>query len=186
MRWPCCSDPETIESRYFRSGQPRNHRLSNQLVYGFSDGIAERTRVEGEPQKLADIRHEALEVLLGRDPVRLNSQQEECLVAVVEHLRLCVPAGGREAWLRAELETWDPWLRQKKGFVEREVLWDRTLEEGVLLIHWATHEDWKAIPEREVAAIQGRFEAAAKRLLALPAESDNPFPLVFAGEVRLS
>jgi uncharacterized protein (TIGR03792 family) len=142
--------------------------------------------VEGESQTLADIRHEALEVLLGRDSGDRDSQEKgACLVAVVEHLRLCVPAGGREAWLQAELETWDPWLRQKKGFVDREVLWDRTLEEGVLLIHWSSHEDWKAISEQEVAAIQGRFEAAAKRRLALPAESENPFPLVFAGEVRI-
>jgi len=142
--------------------------------------------VEGDYQTLADIRHEALEVLLGRDPAERDSPAKEaCLVAVVEHLRLCVPAGGREAWLRAELETWDPWLRQKPGFVEREVLWDRTLEEGVLLIHWSSLEDWKAISEQEVAAIQGRFEAAAKRWLALPAEIENPFPLVFAGEVRL-
>lgn len=142
--------------------------------------------MEGQFQKLSELRHRGLEVLRGDDPAARDSQDEgEGLVAVVEHLRLCVPAGGREAWLRAELETWDPWLRRKKGFVEREVLWDRTLEEGVLLIHWASQEDWKAIPEQEVAAIQRSFEAAAKRWLALPPDSENPFPLVFAGEVRL-
>lgn len=143
--------------------------------------------MDGQRQELADIRHAALEVLLGDATALLRSTGDgDCVVAVVEHLRLRVPKGGREAWLRAELETWDPWLREKKGFVEREVLWDRTLEEGVLLIHWSSHEDWKAIPEQEVAEIQERFEAAAKRWLALPPESDNPFPLVFAGEVRLT
>ncbi|MBM5815056.1 MAG: TIGR03792 family protein [Cyanobacteria bacterium K_Offshore_surface_m2_239] len=143
--------------------------------------------MDGQLQGLADIRHEALEVLLGDDPARVrNGADGECVVVVVEHLRLRVPAGGREAWLRAELETWDPWLRQKQGFVEREVLWDRSLEEGVLLIHWASHEDWKAIPDDEVATIQARFETAAKHWLALPADSDNPFPLLFAGEVRLT
>jgi hypothetical protein len=68
--------------------------------------------------------------------------------------------------------------------VEREVLWDSACEEGILLIHWADPDDWKAIPAPEVAAIQDSFEAAAKRCLALPPQSDNPFPLIFAGEVQ--
>jgi uncharacterized protein (TIGR03792 family) len=143
--------------------------------------------VDGQRQELADLRHEALDVLLRDHPAVLkNRDHGECLVAVVEHLRLSVPTERREAWLRAELDTWDPWLRQKEGFVEREVLWDRSREEGVLLIHWASYEDWKAIPAHEVAAIQARFETAAKRWLALPPDSDNPFPLVFAGEFHLT
>ena len=134
---------------------------------------------------LADIRRGTLEVLKGLERQAGWKTAEGCaLVAVVEHLRLKVPAGGREAWLQAELETWDPWLRQQKGFVEREVLWDSACEEGILLIHWADPDDWKAIPAQEVAAIQDRFETAAKRCLALPSQSDNPFPLIFAGEVQ--
>jgi uncharacterized protein (TIGR03792 family) len=135
---------------------------------------------------LAAIRREARDVWSESNPGAGGTAAEgECVVAVVEHLRLRVPLDGREAWLRAELETWDPWLRGKQGFVDREVRWDNTAEEGVLLIHWASHEDWKAIPEQEVLAIQATFEAAAKRWLALPPESDNPFPLVFAGEIQL-
>lgn len=101
---------------------------------------------------------------------------------VVEHLRLQVPAAWREAWLEAEQRTWDPWLRQQKSFLGREVLWDRDREEGVLLIHWGSRDDWKAIPEGDVAAIQECFEATAKRLLALPLQSENPFPLLAAAE----
>jgi uncharacterized protein (TIGR03792 family) len=103
-------------------------------------------------------------------------------VTVVEHLRLQVPADAREIWVEAELQTWDPWLRAQKGFVGREVLWDNHHQEGVLLIHWANRQDWKAIPEAMVAAVQESFEAAAKQMLSLPPHSDNPFPLVFAGE----
>ncbi len=136
---------------------------------------------------LADIHRGPLEVLQGLDrPGGRIWARGGALVAVVEHLRLKVPAEGKEAWLRAELETWDPWLRQQNGFVEREVLWDCAREEGILLIHWANQDDWKAIPAQEVAAIQSSFEAAAKRCLALPPESDNPFPLIFAGEVQPS
>ena len=100
----------------------------------------------------------------------------------MEHLRLQVPADAREIWVEAELQTWDPWLRAQKGFVGREVLWDNHHQEGVLLIHWANRQDWKAIPEAMVAAVQESFEAAAKQMLSLPPHSDNPFPLVFAGE----
>ena len=106
-------------------------------------------------------------------------------VAVVEHLRLQVPEEARQAWLEAELKTWDPWLRKQKGFLGREVLWDIERQEGVLLIHWADRQDWKAIPMPEVAAIQQEFESAAKEILALPHHSDNPFPLTYSGETSL-
>jgi uncharacterized protein (TIGR03792 family) len=107
-------------------------------------------------------------------------------VTVVEHLRLQVPADAKEIWIEAELQTWDPWLREQKGFLGREVLWDNRRQEGVLLIHWATRQDWIAIPEAMVAAVQERFEAAAKKRLSLPAHSANPFPLVYAGETSRS
>ena len=107
-------------------------------------------------------------------------------VTVVEHLRLQVAADAREVWIEAELQTWDPWLREQKGFVGREVLWDNRLQEGVLLIHWANRQDWIAIPESIVAVVQQRFEAAAKQMLSLPAQSANPFPLVYAGETLRS
>jgi len=135
------------------------------------------------PTSLADIRSGLLPMV--KDQKRRQGAEagdDDRCVAVVEHLRLRVPAGSQGAWLQAELETWDPWLRQRKGFVEREMLWDSARQEGVLLIHWASADDWKAIPAAELAAIQERFEATAQRLLALPPHSDNPFPLVFAGE----
>jgi uncharacterized protein (TIGR03792 family) len=138
-------------------------------------------------QNLADIRRDSSQAFLSREPGEENNPAKAgTLVAVVEHLRLRVPTGGREAWLQAESETWDPWLRRQKGFVDREVLWNSDREEGVLLIHWASHEDWKAIPAREVTAIQKTFEDVARRCLNLPETSDNPFPLIFAGEVPLS
>jgi uncharacterized protein (TIGR03792 family) len=107
-------------------------------------------------------------------------------VTVVEHLRLQVPADAREVWIEAELQTWDPWLQAQKGFIGRKVLWDDRHQEGVLLIHWANRQDWKAIPEAMVAAVQERFEAAAKEMLSLPPHSENPFPLVYAGETPRS
>ncbi len=137
----------------------------------------------------------SLEEIRRRSPQVLKGLEEWDLVAVddgvnraggvVEHLRLQVPGGTQQAWLQAELQTWDPWLRQQKGFGGREVLWDTEREEGVLLIHWSNHHDWKAIPAHEVVATQANFEATAKALCGLPPHSKNPFPLVYAGEVRL-
>lgn len=111
-------------------------------------------------------------------------------LSVVEHLRLKVPAVARAAWLRAERETWEPWLQRQDGFLGRDLLWDGEREEGLLLIRWRSRQQWLAIPEREIAAVQQRFEAAARRALAEDpaathdATAENPFPLVFAGELE--
>ena len=66
--------------------------------------------------------------------------------AVIEQLRLQVPAAYRELWLQAEARTWQPWLEQQDGFEQRSLYWDPTREEGLLLIQWASRAQWKAIP----------------------------------------
>ena len=102
-------------------------------------------------------------------------------VVVVEHLRIKVPADGRQAWLEAEQGSWEPWLQKQDGFLGRELLWDSAREEGTLLIRWASREQWKAIPEAEVEAVQTRFEELARE--ATGQRQGNPFPLVFEGEL---
>jgi uncharacterized protein (TIGR03792 family) len=120
-------------------------------------------------------------------------------VAVIEHLRVRVRADARSAWLQAETHTWEPWLRRQRGFLGRELFWDADREEGILLIRWASREQWKAIRDEEVDAVQRQFEALAHLLLAgskiaagefpdsqkppTPPPS-NPFPLVHAGELE--
>ena len=61
------------------------------------------------------------------------------------------------------------------------MLWDSEREEGTLLIRWASREQWKAIPEAEVEAVQERFEQLARE--ATGQGQGNPFPLVFEGEL---
>lgn len=104
-------------------------------------------------------------------------------VAVIEHLRISVPAQGREAWLEAERGSWEPWLAQQIGFLGRDLLWDPETEEGTLLIRWSSREAWKAIPGEQVEEVQARFERLARKAMAVPEEMDNPFPLVFEGEL---
>ena len=102
-------------------------------------------------------------------------------VVVVEHLRIKVPADGRAAWLQAEQGSWEPWLEKQDGYLGRDLLWDSEREEGTLLIRWASRQQWKAIPETEVEAVQERFEQLARE--ATGQGQGNPFPLVFEGEL---
>jgi uncharacterized protein (TIGR03792 family) len=103
-------------------------------------------------------------------------------VAVVEHLRVKVPAEARQAWLEAERGSWDPWLERQPGYLGRDLLWDAEREEGTLLIRWASRDQWKAIPAAEVGAVQERFEHLARQITG--ARQGNPFPLVFEGELQ--
>ena len=103
-------------------------------------------------------------------------------VAVVEHLRVKVPAAGRQAWLQAERGSWEPWLQRQPGFLGRELLWDEAREEGTLLIRWASRDQWKRIPEAEIEAVQERFEQLARE--ATGQNQGNPFPLLFEGELQ--
>lgn len=104
-------------------------------------------------------------------------------VVVVEHLRLKVPAEARQAWIQAEQGSWEPWLAQQEGFLDRQLLWDPATEEGTLLIRWADREHWKAIPDAEVQAVQERFERLARAATGSSDSDGNPFPLVFEGEL---
>lgn len=102
-------------------------------------------------------------------------------VVVVEHLRVKVPADAVEAWRQAERGSWEPWLERQSGFLDRQLLWDPEREEGTLLIHWRSGDDWKAIPEAEIERVQQRFEQLAQQLTG--SQQGNPFPLLFEGEL---
>ncbi|MCP9819234.1 TIGR03792 family protein [Synechococcus sp. Cruz-9H2] len=103
------------------------------------------------------------------------------LQEVVEILRLKVPAADREAWLVAERQSWEPWLQKQSGFLERRVYWDSTSEEGVLLIRWASRQQWQGIAAAEVERVQERFDQLARR--GTGRSDPHPFPLLFSGEL---
>ena len=101
---------------------------------------------------------------------------------VVELLRLGVPAGAYGAWLEAEKASWEPWLAQQPGFLDRQLLWVRQRQEGTLLIRWASRAQWKAIPAAEVDRVQERFESLARQFTGQA--SGNPFPLLAEAELE--
>ena len=124
---------------------------------------------------------------------------------VIEHLRVQVPQAQQSAWLEAERKTWEPWLRSQSGFLGRDLYWDRERQEGVILIFWASEQQWKSIPQQDIDLQQRRFEDEARVALAAmkapegpgagetdrqgrtldspvtPGSGGSPFPLVSSG-----
>ncbi|MFM7221476.1 MAG: TIGR03792 family protein [Nodosilinea sp.] len=100
---------------------------------------------------------------------------------VVEQLRLRVPSDALQAWLEAERGSWEPWLAQQPGFMQRQLFWDPQLQEATLLIYWASRQQWQATSSEEQQQVQQRFERLARA--GTGQQQGNPFPLIFSGEL---
>ena len=100
---------------------------------------------------------------------------------IVEHIRLAVPEAKKKAWLKAEKISWEPWLAKQDGFLGRQMFWDPSTQEAVLLIKWESKEKWKLISQSEINKTQQLFVKASQEETNFKRE--NPFPLVFEGEL---
>ena len=103
---------------------------------------------------------------------------------VIELLRLSVPAGQRNIWMDGERNIWQPWLEEQDGFLGREIFWDAGRAEGLVLVRWASREQWKAITVEEVQRVQGRFDSRANNALGRRSDDASPFPLVGVAELQ--
>ena len=103
---------------------------------------------------------------------------------VIELLRLSVPAGQRNIWMDGERSIWQPWLEEQDGFLGREIFWDAGRGEGLVLVRWASREQWKAITDEEVQRVQGRFDSRVNKALGRRSDDASPFPLVEATELQ--
>ena len=99
---------------------------------------------------------------------------------IVEELRLSVPSELKETWLKAEKTVWEPWLANQKGFMGRQIFWDKQKEEALILVSWESKKLWKSIPMSEVNLVQEKFEDNVKTTLNV---SQNPFELIYEGEL---
>jgi len=99
---------------------------------------------------------------------------------IVEELRLSVPSELKETWLKAEKTVWEPWLANQKGFIGRQIFWNKQKEEALILVTWESKKLWKSIPMSEVNVIQDKFEDKVKTALNV---SKNPFELIYEGEL---
>ena len=102
--------------------------------------------------------------------------------SIVEHLKLDVPKKFKNAWLKAEEGSWEPWLLKQDGFLGRQLFWDPKVEEATLLIGWESRAVWKSISQAEINIVQKDFEKIARKETG--EISGNPFPLIFEGELN--
>ncbi|WP_269613586.1 TIGR03792 family protein [Prochlorococcus marinus] len=102
--------------------------------------------------------------------------------SIVEHLKLDVPKKFKNAWLKAEEGSWEPWLLKQDGFLGRQLFWDPKVEEATLLIGWESKAVWKKIPQAEINLVQQDFEKIARKETG--ETIGNPFPLIFEGELN--
>ena len=99
---------------------------------------------------------------------------------IVEELRLKVPSEFKEVWIKAENQVWEPWLSIQKGFLGRQIFWDRQKEEALILVKWENKKLWKSISMQEVNEVQRKFEDNVMTSLNL---NENPFELIYEGEL---
>ena len=99
---------------------------------------------------------------------------------IIEELRLRVPFQYKDNWINAEKEVWEPWLANKKGFLGREIFYNKEKEEALVLVKWANKSLWKSISVKEVNEMQSIFEENVKNDLKL---DRNPFVLIDEGEL---
>lgn len=80
---------------------------------------------------------------------------------VIEWLKFRVPASQRERYIQLDDEIWTSALQGYPGFLSKET-WISPVDEEVVIfvIRWRTREDWKAIPEAQLAEIGTRFDEA--------------------------
>ena len=116
--------------------------------------------------------------LQAKSLLKLNFPKE----SIVEHLKLEVPKKYKNAWLKAEERSWEPWLLKQDGFLGRQLFWDPEVEEATLLIGWESRAIWKNISQSEINLVQEDFEKIARKETGVT--SENPFPLIFEGELN--
>lgn len=77
---------------------------------------------------------------------------------IIELLRVKVPPEHREQYIQKDAEIWTAALARYPGFLGKEV-WINPNDTGeiILVVQWATREEWKAIPQAELDAIDQKF-----------------------------
>ena len=77
---------------------------------------------------------------------------------VIELLKFQVDPNGRENFIQQDAEIWTTALAKYPGFLGKEV-WinPNNPTEVVFIIRWESLEQWKAIPQADLEAIEQKF-----------------------------
>lgn len=76
---------------------------------------------------------------------------------VVEWQRVKVRPEQRERWVEKDAEIWTPALREREGFLGKEVWLGEDASEVVLVIRWRSREDWEGMPAERIQELEERF-----------------------------
>ncbi|QYO67785.1 TIGR03792 family protein [Leptolyngbya sp. 7M] len=79
----------------------------------------------------------------------------------IEWLKVRVAPELREQYVQKDAEIWTTFLSKYPGFLNKEVwISPDNLAEVILVIHWASLDDWKAIPAVELERVEAQFKQA--------------------------
>jgi uncharacterized protein (TIGR03792 family) len=80
---------------------------------------------------------------------------------VIEWLKVQVDPEKRELYVQKDTEIWTPALSKYPGFVSKEIwISPEDLSELIIVIHWASLEQWKAIPAADLQQTEAQFDQA--------------------------
>jgi uncharacterized protein (TIGR03792 family) len=79
---------------------------------------------------------------------------------IIEWLQFRVKPEIRESFIQEDGKIWTKFLAQQSGFLGKEI-WINPLVENELIIvaHWQTREQWKAIPQNLLDKTEAKFSA---------------------------
>jgi uncharacterized protein (TIGR03792 family) len=78
---------------------------------------------------------------------------------VIEMLRVMLKSEEVDRYVQLDAEIWTPVLSACKGFLGKEV-WSNPDGEIMVVVRWATREEWKAIPHDLLEATAQAFVTA--------------------------
>lgn len=82
------------------------------------------------------------------------------MTITVERLTFQVNPEIRDRFIEADSAIWTPVLSAQPGFLTKEVWQGEDPEEIMMVVHWASREQWKAIPATILIETDRVFKAA--------------------------
>jgi uncharacterized protein (TIGR03792 family) len=82
------------------------------------------------------------------------------MTLTIERLTFHVEPTIRDKFLAEDAAIWTPMLAAQPGFLSKETWLAEDPESIVLIMHWASREQWKAIAVAELIETDRRFTAA--------------------------